>query len=1528
MPTEPTSTGPHKAQAHVRERRAVSGARGHVLFHLLAISVLLGALVAFATQIAPPTPCKFIAAWSPHLETPLVPDNLAGANDRRAIEQGGYFSDETFQFEPSLSSSMLRRQLISETIDAYRPLVVYLSALARVDDKGQLVLLTKDYVPLSPHKAGLPLVEVLKLLAANQASQKLLVLDISTALESGQAGLFPEEISAEAIAALEQVEDPDRLVLLSSDVGQHSHVLPGVGRTSFGYFFEQGISGWADAFNESAVSDGRVSARELAAYVANRVDSWSKKCASSRQTPLLVGDADDFVLTAADRHSQPPQLYQAKVEEYPDWLRQAWQFRHDCLAADMLHTYPLLVRRIDDTVLEVERRWRYCGDEQSLKAYWDATRGPAQRLLDKLTAASQQPVSLGRLSANGLVPNPELLAAWKVYFADIDRLDTIADPKARQKQHALLTTNLEGQLAEHAPPEVLLALVETLPSTSASLAVCLPAAADYLQQHGYEGSYLELSAICELANLLAIQSALTEDDLRLTMQVIFLGERASGLPIAEPYIEGLLIAASAHRLEGEVIVFNPGCGPLDHARGELQAALSLYQQAEHLQKVAAAAVGMRNRAYAELPAVLPLVRATPALMPAWKECTRQSKRLCKLLSPELRAEFNDQAPIVEQLTSSIAQHLAELETQLELASIDQLAAELKQGSITKRSVADAVLATPLVPLDKRLELLKAMETFDAGAASSLDALAMRSDLATIRKAMKPRREESDGSHEGWAEAEFALLIGEMGGLEMAEFRKRLERAGPTAEINELSDLSNLLAKAYSTAAQQASSPRDLWREDCVARIMPAGYQQGVFSGNQYRPSAQLAALLEADWATREHARLTAAAVNPLPAPLYAPAAQRIASGNLTAHSQWNIVGPDAQTELSEQHPTAAVQFAVSGTKASPTAKVLRPNSALQTSTNVKPASDGCLVDLDLTIATDAAHAELVAIEGVLVKLTSDDAIRYHLLRLPGVSRSSPIDAWLTAAGVERPVDGIIAIPPASSPFPVDLILRNRSKIQQQVSVNFTCGAVFSNTITLPAGETKSALQGATPSGELGPIDINSLQLEVHDAGTSESLLSRSCELTVLNPLDYVELEEGWIERHGASFSLRLPVRLLASGLNSSSVQLALDPNGTSTLVSISGGQMAAVLSTDRPRAEVTAKLKPSAAVQSDESLLWNVAMDGVDRAYCLACRVPTNGESVPLTPLEQPIVRLASPELVRSGADLAFSTKVQAAPRGARIEARLYPASNASLAPARQLALGLARPDRIVAQPTKKGGLQLSATIADAAGGIDTTGLMGRFRLEVLLTDQQGKVLAKDEQPVVVDGSPAGPTNLALVAAPAVAGAPANFRINTTDNLSGVGSVQLFVGTPDDNQPPKDAKLIKAHADPASPHTWVATLPLPADQPSVEITAMVTNGVGLNSFTTIDLLLKTAAEAALGQVAGKVTEGGRAQAGLPVELRAADKSVVAKATSTAKGSFSFTGVKPGDYLIWCTKSQSQRTGSAKVKVQQGKTAEASLELSL
>jgi hypothetical protein len=183
----------------------------------------------------------------------------------------------------------------------------------------------------------------------------------------------------------------------------------------------------------------------------------------------------------------------------------------------------------------------------------------------------------------------------------------------------------------------------------------------------------------------------------------------------------------------------------------------------------------------------------------------------------------------------------------------------------------------------------------------------------------------------------------------------------------------------------------------------------------------------------------------------------------------------------------------------------------------------------------------------------------------------------------------------------------------------------------------------------------------------------------------------------------------------------------------------------------------------------------------------------------------------------------------------------------------------------------------------------------------------------------------------ALVGKPIDITVQAIDDISGVKEANLFLGKPKDGKPPAGAKLIPAKSLNRDCTQWQAQIPGQKEAGPIDVTAQVTNRVGLSSFVTTSITILDQAPSTGGGnsgIQGQLLEGNRPQPNLPVTLKDASGGVKGTATTDAQGKFQFDKLKPGKYTVSAVKDSSQRKGQADVEVQAGQSAEVSISLSL
>ena len=133
-----------------------------------------------------------------------------------------------------------------------------------------------------------------------------------------------------------------------------SEVLQG---SVFAYYLDMGLQGHADGWGAGGKVDRRIMARELCAYVENRVQNWASGNRRQRQTPAVFGKGEDFpILLLPGEHS--PAEYPVTPRSWPEALQKEWQKRDDWFNRRLFVTAPNAYRRRESELLRQELRWQ------------------------------------------------------------------------------------------------------------------------------------------------------------------------------------------------------------------------------------------------------------------------------------------------------------------------------------------------------------------------------------------------------------------------------------------------------------------------------------------------------------------------------------------------------------------------------------------------------------------------------------------------------------------------------------------------------------------------------------------------------------------------------------------------------------------------------------------------------------------------------------------------------------------------------------------------------------------------------------------------------------------------------------------------------------------------------------------------------------------------------------------------------------------------------------------------------------------
>jgi hypothetical protein len=239
-------------------------ARGKWFAAALAVMGLAGVVAGLLFYLWPDPAPVILAIPVAASDNPDWPPNpWAEADARGFLERAPAGGAQTFQAQ---EKQAILRELDRAIGDARRrPLVVYLSTLG-VAAGGKVHLIPADARP-DDTGSWLPLDEVLSRLR-RATVPRLLILDIRPAVDP-RIALAGEDVNERldaVLAGLGETGELPFLVLSANTPPGGANVVHALKRTAFGLALAHGAGGAADGWNPERSKNGRVSARELAAY--------------------------------------------------------------------------------------------------------------------------------------------------------------------------------------------------------------------------------------------------------------------------------------------------------------------------------------------------------------------------------------------------------------------------------------------------------------------------------------------------------------------------------------------------------------------------------------------------------------------------------------------------------------------------------------------------------------------------------------------------------------------------------------------------------------------------------------------------------------------------------------------------------------------------------------------------------------------------------------------------------------------------------------------------------------------------------------------------------------------------------------------------------------------------------------------------------------------------------------------------------------------------------------------------------------
>lgn len=355
--------------------RAPARGKGRWFAAALAVVALGGAIAGLLFYLWPDPPPVILAMPVTAYNQPDWPPNpWAEADARSLLERAPEGGAQTFQAQDK--QAILRELDRAAAETRKQPLVVYLSALG-VAATDKVHLIPGGGRPDDP-STWLALDEVLARVR-RATTPRLLILDVRPATDPRAVltGQDVNDVLDGTLAKLSTAGELPFLVLTANTPAAGAASLRPFKRSAFGLALAHGAGGAADGWNPELKRDGRVSARELAAYTREVTHQIAANAGFPDQTPRLHGSGGDFDLFTTPRTGPAPLPTLGDLEPYPDWLQAAWKDR-DAWAADNLdRRAPRVFHHFTLATMRAEQHWLAGGNGDAIKAAFDV---PASRL--------------------------------------------------------------------------------------------------------------------------------------------------------------------------------------------------------------------------------------------------------------------------------------------------------------------------------------------------------------------------------------------------------------------------------------------------------------------------------------------------------------------------------------------------------------------------------------------------------------------------------------------------------------------------------------------------------------------------------------------------------------------------------------------------------------------------------------------------------------------------------------------------------------------------------------------------------------------------------------------------------------------------------------------------------------------------------------------------------------------------------------------------------------------------------------------
>jgi hypothetical protein len=1454
-----------------------------------------------------------------------------------------------------------------------QPVVVYVASPAAVDAAGGVFLLPADRLGDHPRNR-LPLNELLAALHDCPARHRLLILNLIPENEDPLFSPPPGDLSHAIFDTFQGADDPNLLCLVASSPGQIPVASPVLGRTVFAWYLEAGLRGDASGWKDAS-PNGRVSVEELAAYVRAATGRWVSATRGGTQTPRLIGTAADFTLRALPQMQPEREATTGSDFTYPEWLRTGWQQHEQWLRDGRGEAAPRALLKLQAALLDAERNF-LAGQSPSV----------LQRELDGQISAANQLASV--LMA---VPTPDPLPTLASIVPGYANPDSALLAELRDAARRFDTRPPALPLApgEKVAPEPLVPpefdSFKAKPHLSLALATFLllsedpdptpgriRALAQLLATQTATPRFAETALIQRLANLAAQSPVVpwSSDRAALVLQTARLLEPCIDTNVSI-WAAAALDRVYRLRANAEAVYFAPEYASTVAASNRLREAAAAARRLKEATDRLRNATATWYEAIRSLLGATELIQSGTIPVSVAEQLAERTRKLGDTLVPPTTAfdldAFAERAQEWDSQSNSVRTALQEFSRPFESAAIAQLLAKSQVPETGTATIVElhVLLATPLLHASERASLWNARIALErrlaeeALRAEATDWEAIRKGLAS-RPVVNPREAATEPPVDveqvrQRVRCTSALL--RVGGLEESTVTKLA------------SELNGLVADRFAFADRL----RRVWLEDLpaqlvgaadshaarLASIMPLVPASACLDSPATNPVTQLSRQASrTTWAWQAARFEYESRELPLEDStrsfaIAAARACRAVSGPHTAHDL--ELSPSNPAKLTPEHPTAALGLkirAVGGDRQSQVLlSTLTPSDGWIKVGRTAPVSLDPLRQSSVELKLSAGDSP-VSFPGALGFLVEAEfgGRTYHL-RVPVTLEeiTDRLDVLIRTAPDQSPrAAREIRVRPNGIAQPYQLLLANPNYRERKVVARLARLNRETPVVTIPPGKAVLLAFPAPPPlppGQTIPptpveegliLTSEELVLQLFDPSDRETVRQTiRLPISVIPPTDYLRVADAVFKPAAGSRSNRLSATVVPGDIppgGPCNVRLGF-PNDRNPGLLVRDGSLTAPLARGGPPVSLYADNLALPGVAGTD--VWvTIAADGMERAATYSASLPTLGETVRLTPIGTPMVRVKVEPFATGTEPLPVTLEVDNPPPEAALEFLVGTAldDNAAIVPDLTLPIRTAKDVAARVKFDAKGEtLLLSGSIKDHAPKLPVELLVGKRVLEVRLLDRAGQRVATHRAKVTFDGTPPRNVHFTDLAPKARKDQPLLVRATCDPIISGIKEVKFFIGQPQKNALPASPAPIVGKLFDERTNEWRATLPVDGQKGIITVGVQFTSLAGLSQIEVQEVELLDPAEfykPEPGQIAGKLVEGRLPQPALTVFLYDDKGNAKAKTQTKPDGTFEFKDLLPGSYYLFSEKESTNRQIKQEVVVKAGETLPVTLELLL